>query len=361
MTAVRKETVLVFQTPWLTHVIENLVFLISQKPGHRILILTCRKDKAPAGSEHPGALARLQKLDCVEILPEDAPARNSDCVIFRLARGGFLWNRNLNAWAARSRRLGLLSDYYYFEESLKVRAAELIYNFPYWLKADFVIFQTGASIRSPYFFLKTKVFHSPYIHPQYLSDTGLMELLFQSVRPELSRKFRLTFIGNENPESRCRILRDVEKVIQSFPDVVVHKNWHGELLATDKRHVLWIEYGDHDAARGLSPAGYAGMLRESDFCLCPQGWDYWTHRVAECLLCGATPILDHEWIYNLPLEDGRNCLLAGVDGWGNAVRKALGAPESVCRTMRTEAVGMASVYLNVSSMAVPLHELFAEA
>lgn len=353
-----RKTVVVFQTPWLTHVVENLVFLVLQNPGTHVVILTGENIDAPPQAEHPSAYARLKEKKGVELLPPQAPARPSDYMIIRLNNRGFLWDKNLNDWVAKSNRVGFLSDAYYFGQSLKSRIAELVYNFPYWLKADFGIFQTGSSVNIPFINLGTKVFHIPYVHPQHLINTRCSALLFQTQEAKAFRKFRMVFIGNENPEARRHILRSVENTASRLPGIVIHKSVPDRPLDPDKKHVLWIEYGDHDGERGLVPEAYLKILRQAEFCLCPQGWDLWSHRVSECLLCGAVPILEHEQLYDLPLQDEVNCLLAGTRGWAKAAKKALEANKAECHAMGVEASLLASTHLNISSMAAPLHCLF---
>ena len=358
MNSALKKTVVVFYTPWLTHVIENLVFLILRNPLYKILILTKKDEEAPSGSEHPEAYARLVKTDNVEILPETAEARPSDYMVIRLNKSGFLWNRNLNEWVARCAQPGFLSDAYYLGESLKTRTAELVYNFPYWLTAGFGIFQTGSTVRLPYYNLKKKVCHIPYVHPQHLMNQELRELLFREIKIAEPRKFRMVFIGNQNPGARHQILKSVRKILGLYPEVIIHERVPEGTLDTAKIHVLWLVYGDNNDARGLAPAEYTKILQQSDFCLCPQGWDVWSHRVTECVLSGVVPILDHEWIYDMPMQDGINCMLTSARGWEQAVRLALFTSTGGCFAMRKAVKALASDYLSLSVMCDPLHQLF---
>jgi hypothetical protein len=195
------------------------------------------------------------------------------------------------------------------------------------------------------------------VHPSFLVKPALRHQMFESAwQPETSRAIRLIFSGaatglpvresilkqileSIQPQSNIRLLHDHDVSI-GFPADA----------RPDERLVMWLPTSPELPNR-IDQQQWPAILRDCDFCLCPPGAERKTHRVIECLLQGAIPILDGADEYDIGLIDGVNCLVALHGNWSGAVQRALNCEQTNIVLMRRAIADLVHRHLNEQAMA----------
>jgi len=177
------------------------------------------------------------------------------------------------------------------------------------------------------------------VHSNFLLDPRLREIMFAGDwEPQQHRRHRLNFIGTPSPDSRARMLQDIEAFLVR----------RGECLARapdQSGDILWLN--------GVEvPAGqFCQLLTDSDYTLCPPGHVRLTHRVVEALVRGSIPILhaDELPLYDLGLESGKNCIAVRPGGWGEALAAALEVGHASTEQMRANILQMREAHLTIAA------------
>jgi hypothetical protein len=185
-----------------------------------------------------------------------------------------------------------------------------------------------------------------FVNPDFLQDTGLRQSLFETDwLTDEQRPLRLLFAGNPEPPVRRRIIEDLTQYLSGQPDWSVcgslpeYEAWRKQ-NADGKQAILWMVRGNPNdpnwegRADSINPRHWAGVLKSADFSICPPGYELKTHRVIESLLCGSIPILDCPEEYDVGLEHGVNCLVAGKNTWKSMASQALNFPKGQVVNMR---------------------------
>jgi hypothetical protein len=172
------------------------------------------------------------------------------------------------------------------------------------------------------------------VHSKFLENKKLKNLMFAfEWMPQLSRKFKINYMGNINPQNRAQIL----KKIKFFLDE-----------SNIEFKVLWIDYGNRiSETRGVLPEKYIEYLSESDFTLCPPGYERVTHRVIEALVRGSIPIINEDelYLYDMNLQNEVNCIAVKESNWIAAIQKILKLKDNQLIQMRYNILAMKEKYL----------------
>jgi hypothetical protein len=177
------------------------------------------------------------------------------------------------------------------------------------------------------------------VHSLFLLDPRLREIMFAADwEPENKRPFRLNFIGTPSPDSRVRILQELEAVLLR-PGASVART------PDQAGDILWLK------GVAVPMEQFCQFLTDSDYTLCPPGYIRVTHRVVEALLRGSIPILhaDELVLYDLGLETGKNCIAVPAGHWGEAVAAALDTDMATVAQMRAAILNMREQYLTVAA------------
>ncbi len=177
------------------------------------------------------------------------------------------------------------------------------------------------------------------VHSSFLLDARLREMMFaHDWEPSHSRPYRLNFIGTPSPDSRARILQDLEAALSRRGERVAR-------VPEQSGDILWLN--------GVAVSGdrFCRFLTDSDYTLCPPGHIRLTHRVIEALLRGSIPILhaDELPLYDLNLESGINCIAVSPAKWDETVAAAINADLKTKIRMRTAILQMREKYLTIAA------------
>ena len=289
-------TVTIF-APQLCHQLETVAYFLDFEGRFQVRLAT--SDEGKEGSEHQWSFHRAVQFGAIEIA-DFHKARTSDVLIFCLVRHGRL-DESLTAWRRGSSRVYYLLSAPGCPYSWRDWARETVRSFPEYLSAKRIGF-------------------APYVHPHFLTNPAWRKAAFEVVEPARTRKWRIGFMGNRHPPERARRLAQCKAVLSNL-DVSSY----------------WNEYGSPGETRGSSwgPMEYIQRLSDTDFCISPPGWGLcYTHRTIEALLRGSIPIIEDPCLYDLPLQDSKNCLVAEADDWQRTIKRAINMPETEILRMR---------------------------
>lgn len=183
------------------------------------------------------------------------------------------------------------------------------------------------------------------VHSNFLENQELYQELFAfQWQPKTSRKYKLNFIGNRNPNWRTEIINQIKHELEKQKISVLTATE----LEANFSNILWIEYGDDPGEkRGVSPQQYIKCLLNSDFTLSPPGYSRLTHRLVEALVLGSIPVLheDELEIYDLSLKDHYNCIAVKNRNWIEAIQKIMGMKQGKIEEMRHNILAMKDTFL----------------
>ncbi|HEX3624674.1 MAG TPA: hypothetical protein VH280_04520 [Verrucomicrobiae bacterium] len=185
-----------------------------------------------------------------------------------------------------------------------------------------------------------------FVNPDFLRDTELRHSLYApDWTADGKRPLGLLFAGNPEPPVRRKIVEELTDHLsgQQQRPMLRSLDECGRYQASSgngKPAILWMVRGNPNdvnwegRADSIHPQRWAGVLKSADFSVCPPGYELKTHRVIESLLCGSIPILDCPDEYDIGLEDGVNCLVAGKNTWKETVSEALNFSKEQIVAMR---------------------------
>lgn len=320
-----------FFKPQMSHFVETMACFLAADPQLKVRVATTR-ERGAEFTEHPWILDRLEKQERIELVDLDATPRDSSLLVFGLVRHR-AQPPALNAWLRQSAEVAIFPEANHYG-SRADWLRELVRSFPQYLRARFVILERESRALDFRFGCRRRVLYTPSVHPQFQVDPARREAMFGPV-PEQARRFRITFLGNRQPPERSTRLDACLAALRAEPALPMTADYHQPPGVGQE--VLWIEYDLAAGTRGLDPSRYAAALAETDFCLSPPGWGRnWAHRTIEAMARGAIPVLEDPELYNLPLVDGRNCVIAPEAGWAGAVRRCLALSTEEIARMRAE-------------------------
>jgi glycosyltransferase involved in cell wall biosynthesis len=172
------------------------------------------------------------------------------------------------------------------------------------------------------------------VHSQFLHDQALYDAMHaRDWDPQSRRKYRVNFLGSQDPASRKAVLDAVRPLFASADP--------GRATGKAGPPMFWHEYSDADPV-GVPPHEFVRLLTESDFTLCPRGYSLVTHRPVEALLRGSIPVLAREELdlYGIDLVDGENCIGVPAGGWADTVRRLLDIDSEEVLRLRSNAFAM---------------------
>jgi hypothetical protein len=168
------------------------------------------------------------------------------------------------------------------------------------------------------------------VHSLFLLDPRLRELMFAADwEPQRKRPVRLNFIGTPSPDSRARMLHELEAIL-SRPGLSVTRT------PDQAGDILWLN------GVAVPMDQFCRFLTDSDYTLCPPGHIRLTHRVVEALVRGSIPILEKDELplYELGLEPGKNCVAVPSGRWKETVAATLDTDQATAIGMRANILKM---------------------
>ena len=254
--------------------------------------------------------------------------------------------------AARARRISLITagdrsrswrtanELQWREARRLVRAAGCI---------DRVLYKDGYHRRDLLGLVKPRDVVGFDVHSQFLHDPALYAAMHaRDWDPQSRRKYRVNFLGSQDPPERKAVL---DAVRQFFPSAA------GETAHRSGPPMFWHEYSDANPV-GVPPREFVQLLTDSDFTLCPRGYSLVTHRPVEALLRGSIPVLAQEEIdlYGVDLVDGENCVGVPDGRWEETVRRLVNTDPSEIPRMRSNAFAMFERRLDYDALARRLRQ-----
>lgn len=211
---------------------------------------------------------------------------------------------------------------------------QLVKNYQILLRTESIGYIDGLYDFDLFSFFSRKYIIGFDVHSEFLAYKKLKSLMFAfEWMPQVSRKFKINYMGNINPQTRAQII----KKIKSFLDE-----------SNLKFKVLWIDYGNRiSETRGVPPEKYIEYLSESDFTLCPPGYERVTHRVIEALVRGSIPVINEDelYLYDMNLQNEVNCIAVKNGDWIAAIQKILSIKDNQLIQMRYNILAMKEKYL----------------
>lgn len=211
---------------------------------------------------------------------------------------------------------------------------QLVKNYQILLRTESIGYIDGLYDFDLFSFFSRKYIIGFDVHSEFLEYKKLKSLMFAfEWMPQVSRKFKINYMGNINPQTRAQII----KKIKSFLDE-----------SNLKFKVLWIDYGNRiSETRGVPPEKYIEYLSESDFTLCPPGYERVTHRVIEALVRGSIPVINEDelYLYDMNLQNEVNCIAVKDGDWIAAIQKILSIKDNQLIQMRYNILAMKEKYL----------------
>jgi len=309
--------------PSVNHFTETIAYWIALNPKNYVILITPTESEQ---KEHKWCLKRLSqfKLENIELVKPASLPICTDWLYIKSSKTHPLFEKNLNAWVRKTKKLGILA-YYNHQDGFKSIIKQLLYTFPYYFLAKTVLLQISSQCKHPYAFIQKQAFFSPSVHPQYIVNEHYRQLIFDEHKDfRTQRNYKFTFLGNRQPKERKTVLKVVKETLNRIKNSVIFDDYQEKAeISRSSVNTLWIEYGDGGSKRGLKSTEYVKALSETDFCICPLGWGgNWTHRVIEALVCGAIPILEDADRYNIGLTDMKTCIVVKNGDWGEAIERA---------------------------------------
>lgn len=335
-------------TESLSNYIETIAYLISLSPIHQVVVIT-NLSKSIA-NPHPWSLKRLEeyKAKNVVIVSLHSDVQQLDVLYIECSSKQKVHRPNLHKWQSKANRISIFSKIVPksgLKRAIKDTSSELINYFPYNFLAESVGFTSNCLLQNLYFYIGNKFHLSPHVHPKFLLSEKLRDNMFCLPNTDSERMLKFLFLGNRNPLVRKDTLKQVKASFKDISGFAYHNKYPIEVQDNSLDQVLWIEYGDKGAKRGLSSLEYISALSKSKFCICPLGWAGWTHRVVESLIRGAIPILEDPRNYHIGLSDMENCVVASPGKWDEAIRRAHELSEGEIYTIRYNITELVEQYL----------------
>ncbi|MCL6435187.1 MAG: hypothetical protein K6T90_13425 [Leptolyngbyaceae cyanobacterium HOT.MB2.61] len=294
-----------------------------------VFVITAPKDKI-AHFGHSLYYDKLKKLPHVKVL-NSWDGLHLDWLYIQISSD--LPRGELAEAVKHSRHIGLFSSCgkTSFSKTLLSQVKEVIKYFPVTLKAERVFLADGFYPTDLYSIWAKRYLMGIDVHSNFLDNPDLLLKMFAfEWKPEVTRKYRLNFIGNRKPQFRTELINTIKSYLIS------QNLWNSS-------EYLWIEYGDEPGEkRGVPPAEFIHYLTESDFTLCPPGYAKLTHRVIEALVRGSIPVLHTEELelYDSHLQDQINCLAVHHSNWVKAIDQLIHMPESKIVQIRSSILAM---------------------
>ncbi|MCP5418091.1 MAG: hypothetical protein H6965_13440 [Chromatiaceae bacterium] len=195
-------------------------------------------------------------------------------------------------------------------------------------KVERVVYKDGFHAFDLFRFFKPRRVVGFDIHSQFLLDpSAFRKIHAQDWSTEAKRPISANFLGSRDPAVRERILDSVRLCFTQTE----------QTAGSGKKSMFWHEYSDSTPG-GVGADEFLDILSKSDFTLCPPGYSLVTHRPLEALLRGSIPVLnaDELAIYDIGLQDGKNCIAVQPGAWPAAMSRIQKIGEEQLIGMRSE-------------------------
>ncbi|TVP61464.1 MAG: hypothetical protein EA343_14105 [Nodularia sp. (in: Bacteria)] len=234
----------------------------------------------------------------------------------------------------------------FYENNFRSQVKKFIKYFPVSLNFQTVIFVNGLPEFDLYKFLTKRYVLGFDVHSKFLEDKNLSNMMFCfDWNPQTSRKYKLNFLGNILPIERTEILKQIKLYLNLNPELINSIN----SIKNSNFECVWIEYGNNPAikSQSLSSIEYINCLSNSDFTLCPPGYNKVTHRVVEALVRGSIPVINRGelQLYDMCLEDGINCIAVDEGNWISSIERLLNISADELTKMRLNILEMKDKHL----------------
>src|SRR5262249_9714006 len=191
-----------------------------------------------------------------------------------------------------------------------------------------------------------------FVHPWYLFDRNLRAEMFATPwQPEARRRARLIFSGDAASPRRRLLVERCRRFVERRSDAHLIRTYEEALSSpswprAEEKLVVWMETQAGQKVNLIPWADWPAVLRNCDFCLCPPGYEQKSHRVVECLLQGAIPILHCPEEYDIGMRDGVNCIIVRNGDWETGLARAMDCDFAAIVRMRTEVAELVNKHLS---------------
>jgi hypothetical protein len=216
-------------------------------------------------------------------------------------------------------------------------------------RIDRVLYKDGWHPRDLLGLVKPRTVVGFDVHSQFLHDPSLYAAMHaRDWNPQSRRRYRVNFLGSQDPASRKQVLDAVRHFFPSAPSAGANPGGPG---------MFWHEYSDADPV-GVPPREFVRLLGDSDFTLCPRGYSLVTHRPVEALLRGSIPVLAAEEVdlYGIGLADGQTCIGVPAGRWPETMQRLVAMDEHEILRLRSNAFDMFDQALDYDVLARRLRE-----
>lgn len=168
----------------------------------------------------------------------------------------------------------------------------------------------------------------------FVFDKNLSKRLFQDYNPNEKRSYDVTVAGTDGPDLRIRVYNELNTYIRAHKNISIIENIQKERPDNNSKSIFWAV-----GKNTLKFDDYFNVMRNSDFVFCLPG-TYWTPRPIESTACGAIPIIGDDYLhsYDIPFQDGRNCIIIenceNISRWSKALERVLNLSKDQILEMR---------------------------
>jgi hypothetical protein len=296
----------------------------------------------------------------IEIVPHVSKAPPLDAVLYESCLAAPQFPDELASWISTAPKVASWNSSWHEADALRNLRSELTILWRYRRvlpSTDAVVMHNGRIRMRPTALFSRPHIQGAFVHPLYLFRPDYREAMFGTPwRPETRRAARVLFSGDAGSPRRRALVAEIGAWLDRRPGVRMHRSYDACAEATKDApdgsalDIFWLATLPGQTQM-IPMLQWPAMLRACDFCFCPPGYEQKSHRVVECLLQGAIPVVHCPEEYDLGLVDGENCIVVRRGDWRRGVEWALTAsPDHVLR-MRKAVGRLARDHLHERGMA----------
>ena len=330
----------------------TLAYVCSHETDHHVTVIAPPAMMTSPASERYAK--RIDQLDRVQVVAEPPPDARFDRLI---VEGWRQTPRDLLRQALRQAKrvtyITLCDQRHVWPKRMRYQMAEAVRKFPAVRRADRFVFVNGDAPGNLFRLLAPCNVLGYDAHSSFILEPGPHRAMF--VDPwsvQEPRPFRLSFMGNHEPQRRREILNRVEAELSRRDVKTVN---YAQLTQGETAPVLW------SIREVIEPVTYAGLLTQSDFTLSPPGYSPATHRTIESLLRGCIPIMNAEelQLYDLDLSADQHVLAVRGGDWVRALDHALRMSQDEIVARRSSIRELVEKHMSISATSARMRRRLA--
>jgi hypothetical protein len=330
--------------------------------GFEVLMITTI-DPLVGDADHEDTMKRYKGFPNTSLLPiEFANPMHSDLLICGFRPG---WSHRMqllyDPWLQKTNDLALVYSNAKGEAAFRMATElKILSRWPSLFRTSRFTtddFHPQSSVFS--LFARGSYFGATFRQPA-LCDEALLGLLLSPFDPMAPRQHFAAFIGSYQPASRSRVVDTLVSEFQQHPDVVLLDGGSQLVSGFGKKTVFWHLSEIPDQPLRLDFRDYLYVLEQTDFSFCLPGYVGTTNRTVEALCRGSIPVLPYEERrrYDLPLQDGKNCIFVKSSRWVDSFRRIKSLEDSQILKIRKEVAILRNSFLDWTHLAQTIRTKF---